>query len=188
MGCTHDHVAMYPTTHCRVPHLHPACEARGIRGRTCLFGGQEGVCPCPLPRPHAAQPSDETHLPQSLLGAPTCSTSYTFSHLTHEPDRLQTHCCRPCAFGACTHGAQTLRQVSRAAASTTQSRAAGLMHLGPPSTMMKGSMRQLFRVSPLDRLNRRHLDMTPGQHTPCDSANAVQDQSDDHQCCFLHCC
>ena len=46
-------------------------------------------------------------------------------------------------------------------------------HLGPPSTMMKGSMRQLFRESPLDRLNRRHLHMAPCQHTPCDRASAA---------------
>ena len=31
-------------------------------------------------------------------------------------------------------------------------------YLGPPSTMMNGSMRQVFKVSPLDILNRRHLE------------------------------
>ena len=30
--------------------------------------------------------------------------------------------------------------------------------LGPPSTMINGSMRQVFKVSPLDILNRRHLE------------------------------
>ena len=39
--------------------------------------------------------------------------------------------------------------------------------------MMKGSMRQLFRLSPLDRLNRRHLHMISSQHTPCDLAEAA---------------
>ena len=169
---------MYPRTHCRVPHLLPACEARDSRGCTCLFGGQEGVCPCPLPRHLAEQLSDETHLPRSLWGEPTCSASHIISQLSRELDWQETHCCRRCTFGAGTHRAQTLRQAEHAASSTGQSRGAG-RHLGPPSTMMKGSMRQLLRVSPLDRLKRRHLHMEPSQHTTCDSAHAAHDQPDD---------
>lgn len=41
-------------------------------------------------------------------------------------------------------------------------------HLGPLSTIMKGSMRQHLRLSPLDKLKRRHLDTAHNQITTVD--------------------
>ena len=126
-----DHVAMCPGTYCRGLCLLPACGARGTVGCTCLSEGQEGACPCPLPHPHAGQPSDETHLPQSLLGGPTCSASHILQRLSHETYWQETHCFRHCTCDAGMHTAPTSSQAMRAAAPTRHGRAAGEAP-GPP--------------------------------------------------------
>ena len=183
---------MYPRTHRRNFCLLPACEARGTRGCTCLFGGQEGACPCPLPRLHAEQPSDVTRPPQSLWGGATCKMPVTCCHgnlrsiAWQETFAPGTVLCQTDDTGM--RRAQTLTHAMHAAVSARQSRAPGVAP-GSPLHHDKGLDAPALQFVPAGQAEQAPpAHGAKSAHASRQRADAAQDQPDDHPCLFLHRC